>query len=187
MAPPHSLPFRLLFAGRVAREKGVFDLLEIVKEVERKRPGAVRLTICGQSPDLDGLRLKRDELKLTELIDIRGRVEPVQLRQLLIESHAAIVPTRSGFEEGLAMTAIEPVLLGRPIITNPVVPALESLRGAALVARTDDVASYVDEVLALVESPEIYQRLVSACEVLREQFFDPDSSFRATLGKVIPN
>ncbi|WP_339037608.1 glycosyltransferase family 4 protein [Bradyrhizobium symbiodeficiens] len=184
-APPHSLPLRLLYAGRVVRSKGVFDLLEIVAAIERTRPSAVMLRICGDGPDLPELRQMCEDLQLSNLVEIEGRIEPVALRKLLIESHAAIIPTRSDFAEGLAMSAIEPILLGRPIITNPVVPALESLREAAIVAKTNDVASYVDGILALVESPAMYERLVSATATIREQFFDPERSFRTILKRAI--
>lgn len=184
--PLSAVPFRLLFAGRIIREKGIFDLIETIAILERRRPGAVSLCICGDGPELELLKSKRDEFGLSRAIDIRGRVEPEALRQLLIESHAAIIPTRSGFEEGLAMTAVEPILLGRPIITNPVVPALELLQSAAVSAVTDDVMSYVDAILALVDSPEVYERLTRACADLREQFFDSRKSFRAALEKAIP-
>jgi len=186
-APNHCLPFRLMYAGRITRSKGVFDLLQIVKEIDRRRPGAVQLTICGTGPDFEELQRESEKLQLADLVGIKGRVEPEHLRQLLIESHAAIIPTRSDFAEGLAMSAIEPVLLGRPIITSAVVPALESLQDAAIIARTDDVSSYVDGVFTIVESPETYRRLVGACAVLREQFFGPGKSFQDVLGKVIPN
>ncbi|WP_143198392.1 glycosyltransferase family 4 protein [Bradyrhizobium sp. AS23.2] len=186
--PPPSIavPFRLLFAGRMIREKGVFDLLDMIAILERRRPGLVSLCVCGDGPDLELLRLKCDELGLGRAIDIKGRVEPEILRQLLIESHAAIIPTRSGFEEGLAMTAVEPILLGRPIVTNPVVPALELLRSASVSAKTDDVLSYVEAILSLVDSPAVYERLTLACADLREQFFDHGRSFHAALEKAIP-
>lgn len=83
------------------------------------------------------------------------------------------------------MSAIEPVLLGRPVITNPVVPALEILRDACLVAKPDDVLSYADAIVSLVESPELYGQLVAACRRLREMFFDRSQSFRAALEQVV--
>lgn len=178
---PHVLPLKILFAGRITREKGVFDLLEIITLLERRRPGAARLTVCGDGPDLEELRARCKQLHLLHLVDIRGRVEPNSLRDLLQESHAAIVPTRSGFEEGLAMTAVEPILLGRPIIASPVVPALEMLRDASVLAETDNVNSFVEGIWTLVEQPAHYRKLVDACTVLREQFFDPDNSFRSAL------
>jgi glycosyltransferase involved in cell wall biosynthesis len=124
-------------------------------------------------------------MRLGNVVDIRGRVEPNILRQILLESHAAIVPTRSEFAEGMAMTAIEPVLLGRPVITSPVVPALEVLRDACLSAVTDDTSSYAAAIITLAFSRDLYDRLVSSCSTLREIFFDRDQSFEAALMKAI--
>ena len=47
------------------------------------------------------------------------------------------------------MTAAEAILVGRPVITNSVVPALEVLRPACVEARTNDVDSYVAAILKL--------------------------------------
>lgn len=183
--PPNSVPFRLVYAGRITRDKGVFDLLEIMRQVEQKIPGAVTLRICGDGHELGPLLSKCAQLHLDNIVEIKGRVEPNILRQILLESHAAIVPTRSEFAEGMAMTAIEPVLLGRPVITSPVVPALEVLRGACLSAVTDDTSSYAAAIISLVQSRDLYDRLVSSCSSLREVFFDRDQSFHAALTKAI--
>lgn len=188
VSPPPSSEgsFRLIFCGRITRDKGVFDLLEIMKRVDMHLPSQVKLQICGIGPDLERLQFRCKELELGGIVEILGRVEPTRLRELITSSHAAIVPTRSEFPEGLAMSAIEPVLLGRPVITNPVVPAVEVLRDACLVANTDDVLSYVDTVISLVRSPELYRQLASACLRLREAFFDGSKSFGAALEEIIP-
>ena len=183
--PSNRRPFRLLYAGRITREKGVFDLLEIMRQVEQKIPGAVTLQICGDGPELDILRYKCKQAMLGSIVVIRGRVEPDILRQLLLESHAAIVPTRSEFAEGMAMTAIEPVLLGRPVITSPVVPALEVLRDACVPVTTDDTSSYASAIIALVQSMDLYNGLVSSCASLREKFFDRRQSFQTALKRAI--
>jgi glycogen(starch) synthase len=183
--PPNAVPFRLVYAGRITRDKGVFDLLEIMRQVEQEIPGAVTLRICGDGHELGPLQSECEQMRLGNLVEIKGRVEPDILRQILSESHAAIVPTRSEFAEGMAMTAIEPVLLGRPVITSPVVPALEILRDACLSAVTDDTSSYAAAIIALAQSRDLYERLVASCSTLREIFFDRGQSFQAALMKAI--
>jgi glycogen synthase len=183
--PIHDASFRLLYAGRITCAKGVFDLLDIMRQVDEAIPGGATLQICGDGPDLDALRSKCKQMSLDGIIDIKGRVEPDQLRQMLLSSHAAIVPTRSEFAEGMAMTAIEPILVGRPVITSPVVPALELLRDACLAAKTNDTSSYAAAIIDLVRSPDLYATLVSHCADLREQLFDRNRSFRAALMKAV--
>jgi glycogen(starch) synthase len=107
------------------------------------------------------------------------------LLEIHARSHAAIVPTRSSFAEGLAMAAGDAVLSGRPVITNPVVPALELLRPACVAAKTDDVDSYVSGVLKLIGDREYYESLRLACPELSAQFFDREQGLTAVLKRVI--
>jgi glycogen synthase len=176
--------FKLLFAGRIEVNKGVFDLLKIMELIDQRMPGCVTLDVCGDGPELQRLKEEHQRMHLERCISIHGWTSPNDLRRMLIASHASIVPTRSGFAEGMAMTAIEPVLLGRPVITNPVVPALEILRSACLEARTDDPASYADVILSLVSDPQKYLQLHAACYSLRQQFFDSARSSHAALREV---
>jgi hypothetical protein len=83
------------------------------------------------------------------------------------------------------MTAAEAILAGRPLITNPVVPALELLRPACVEARTDDVDSYVEGVLKLIGDREYYESLRRACPELGEQFYDRNLGLTAVLKRAI--
>lgn len=185
-APPPAFgsPLRLLFAGRITAQKGVFDLLRIMRLVEAESPGCTTLDICGDGPDLCELTSQIKTAGLDRIITIRGFTLPADLRKLIVESHVSIVPTRSGFAEGMAMTVIESVLLGRPVITSPVVPALEILRGACVEAKTDDIGSYASAIIQLASDPTKYQELCSTCTELRARFFDRSQSSRAALARV---
>ena len=79
------------------------------------------------------------------------------------------------------MTAAEAILAGRPLITNPVVPALELLRPACVAARTDDVDSHHEAVLKLATDAELYARLCRACPDLRAPFYDRHYGLTAVL------
>jgi glycogen synthase len=184
-APPFSERFKLLFAGRIVANKGVFDLLQIMRIVENRNPGRVTLDICGEGPDLEQLRHECKKLELCDVINIHGWTSPPELRQLLAASHASIVPTRSGFAEGMAMTVIEPVLLGRPVVTNAVVPALEVLRSACLEAETNNPESYAHVIATISRSQELYDRLSAACVPLRNQFFDRSNSLYSALRRAV--
>ncbi|MGE5754300.1 MAG: glycosyltransferase family 4 protein [Planctomycetaceae bacterium] len=184
--PPHDQRnFRIMFIGRVNRIKGVFDILEIARKVEARAPGRVRWEICGSGPDLEELRQRQHAMGLEPIVHIRGWTSLPDLIEVYARSHASIVPTRSSFTEGLAMTAAEAILAGRPLITNPVVPALELLRPACVEARTNDVDSYVEGILKLVDEPNYYDSLCQACPSLQEQFYDRDHGLTAVLRRVI--
>lgn len=184
--PPHDRqPFRIIFAGRIIENKGVFDLLHIAKGVQERAPGRVAWEICGVGPDLDELRKRHRAMNLETVVTIHGWMPPAELRQVIAKSHVSIVPTRSDFAEGMALTAIEAILAGRPVITNPVVPALEILKSACVEARTNDVESYVFAVLNLLGDADRYRELCHSCAPLAEQFYDRHFGFQAMLHRAI--
>lgn len=185
-APPHDQrPFRIMFAGRINENKGVFDLLHIAKAVQDHAPGRVAWEICGVGADLDELRKRQCAMNLETIVTIHGWTAPTEMRQVITRSHLSIVPTRSDFAEGMAMSAIEPILAGRPVITNPVVPALEVLKPACIEAKTNDVESYVLAVLNVLRDANHYRELCNSCPSLAEQFYDRHLGFRAALHRAI--
>jgi glycogen synthase len=184
--PSHSKePFRIMYIGRITRIKGVFDILEMARKIESQLPGRVRWEVCGRGPDLDELRRLQTQMSLAEVVTIRGWTPLSDLQEVYARSHVSIVPTRSNYSEGLAMTAAEAILAGRPVITNPVVPALEVLRPACIEARTNDVDSYVAAILELIDNPSRYRALCDACPALSEQFYDRQQGLTAILKKAI--
>ncbi len=183
--PPFTQPFKLLFAGRIVASKGVFDLLHVMQIADEQNPGRVTLDICGDGPDLEQLRDQCQKMGLNGIVTVHGWKAPFELRRLLIASHASIVPTRSGFAEGMAMTVIEPILLGRPVITNAVVPALEILRSGCVEAETNNLESYARAIATLSSDQQAYDRLRTACVPLRNQFFDASNSLLAGLRRTV--
>ena len=183
--PPHGRPFRIVFAGRAHENKGIFDILEMARIIEKENPGLVVWDLCGSGPDLEELRSRCSSFGLNNTVHIHGHVPPPTMREIIARSHASIVPTKRTFEEGMALSAIEPALANRPVITCSVVPALEILGSAGLEAKTDDVQSYVDRILELTKSPTLYAEMSNACDGIKEQFFDRKKGFAASLQKAI--
>mgnify|MGYP003585077884 CR=1 FL=1 len=184
ITPPIRLadePFQMMFVGRLVREKGVFDIVDMARLIERDHPGLVRWTLCGGGPDLEAVRESVAAAGLTAAVDVRGRVEPADLRRLYPRIHACIVPTRSSFPEGLAMTAVEDVLERRPVVTNKVVPALELVRSAAMEAEPDNAASHAQAVIALATDEALYARLQAATLTEGEAFYDRAQGLAAVL------
>ena len=174
-------PFQVMFIGRVNAHKGVLDIPDMAVRAERLAPGAVRWTVCGRGPALDELRARIAALNLAGVVDARGWTSLEDLKELYAKSHAWIVPTRSGFAEGLAMTAVEAVLAGRPIVSNPIVPALELLAPAAMAARSNDADSHADAVLAMAQDRTLYARLQANTRKLGAQFYDREQGLTAVL------
>jgi len=179
-----SRPFRIFFAGRIERDKGVFDLLESTRKlVEAGRD--VHLDFCGDGTQLANLLDTVEKGNLQGRVSLQGHLDRVALLDLLDQAHIVVVPTRSDFPEGLNQVVIEAILARRPVITSEICPALELVRPAAVEAEADNVESYRRAIERLIDDPELYAKLVQGGNTLRTQFFDPARAWTAKACEMI--
>lgn len=185
--PPRvSSPFRILYAGRIEAEKGVFDLLNAVREL--KAGGYdLRLDFCGEGAALETLQHEISANQLDHSVFTHGHLSRPELTALLDSCHAVVVPTRKAFPEGLNQVVIEAVLARRPVITSDVCPALRLVPDAALEAIPDDEKSYANCIRALIDDPKLMTKLVTAGEGYRDQFFDPVLAWTDKAERLIRN
>ena len=177
--------FNVLFIGRVDRSKGVFDILKMARKANSTVPGRIKWRICGRGPDLAALTEMHQELGLETSVELMGWVSLEELQGIYADTHVCIVPTRSLFAEGLAMTAAEAVLAGRPLVSNPLVPATELLAPACMMAQSNDYESHADAVIELSRNQALYEQLCSACLGLGDEFLDPRQGLRAAVARIL--
>jgi glycosyltransferase involved in cell wall biosynthesis len=178
-------PFRLLFAGRIEDNKGVFDLLRISAALKERCSIPVLIEVCGDGSALGPLRAAVAAGGQGDRITVRGRLERAELLAAYRRAHALIVPTRSTFCEGMPLVCAEAVLCGRPVVTSRVSNALPVLGDAIAVAQPDDVASYAEAVRRIVEEPALYERLRAACPAAAAQFLDRRRSYAAAVAQLV--
>lgn len=101
---------QMVFAGRLDKLKGIDFLIRAwskVKDVELK------LILCGTGPLEDWCKTYVAEHQL-ENIEIKGYVSNQDVKQLLGESEAMILPTQ--WYEGFPMTILEAFSVGTPVL-----------------------------------------------------------------------
>jgi glycogen synthase len=179
-------PFRIFFAGRIELEKGVFDLLNVVRGLcEDGRD--VHLDICGEGGTLPQLRVDVVRLRLENSITIHGHLNRPEMLKLLESAHVVVVPTRSNFPEGLNQVVIEAVLARRPVVTSTVCPALQLVAPAAVEATADSPESYQTSIERLMDEPSFFLERVKAGASLRRTFFDPGNAWTAIAARLMNN
>jgi glycosyltransferase involved in cell wall biosynthesis len=183
--PVSARPFRIVFAGRVERDKGVFDLIEIARRVDGKYPGQTLFDVCGGGSAFEELRTAVEAAGVGHILLLHGRLNRPDLLKIYSQSQVFIVPTKSTFCEGMPMVCAEAVLSGRPLITSPITNATDVLDGAILLAETDDPGSYAEKIGLLLENPQLYEQLRAACPRLREQFYETRNSLTAVIGEAV--
>ena len=168
-APP---PFRVFFAGRIERNKGVFDLLAIAQRFAAEGREDIEFDLCGDGSKLGELREAVQSAGVGGRFRCHGHCDKAKMRAMYESAHAVIAPTTSDFIEGFNKVVAEGVLAGKPVITSTVCPALEYVRDAVVEVPVDDVRAYGDAILRLRDDAALYQLKRQGCAVAGAPFYD---------------
>jgi glycogen(starch) synthase len=184
---PGDRPFRVFYAGRIERDKGVFDLLEIARRFDREGRTEIEFDLCGDGSALADLRAAVAEAGPAVAARFRchGHCNRTTMRRMFAASHVVIVPTQGILIEGFNQVVVEGVLSGRPVITSKACPALEYVTAAAVEVGVDDVRGYGDAILHLCDDPVYYQVKRAACQAAQDQFYDEGRGWAMTLKRVL--
>ncbi len=184
--PVHSSrPFRVMYAGRVEREKGVFDLLAVAEQLERETPGGYEWSICGTGSAMPELTSLVREKGLEGVFTLRGRMNHDEMAQMYGWCHIVVVPTTSQFAEGLNKVVVEGVLAGRPVITSFVCAASEFVNEAIMTVPPDHPEVYVEAIRHLSEDAYLYEFKCRACRFLQDQFYDRSYAWSTALDRIL--
>lgn len=104
---------RVLFVGRLEKEKGVHILLEAMKIVLQRMPSA-QLLIAGNGSYRQVLEALTERLGLTESVSFLGWLGSEEIQRLYCKARVLVLPSIWG--EGLGMVLVEAGLMGRPVI-----------------------------------------------------------------------
>ncbi|MGB3532341.1 MAG: glycosyltransferase [Microcoleaceae cyanobacterium] len=183
----HHSPFRVLFAGRIEENKGVFDILEVAKNFKKEGIKNIIFDICGVGSALEKLKQEVKAAGLDSTFVCHGFCNREKMLPLFEQASILVVPTKKDFIEGFNKVVVEGILSSRPVVSSAVCPALFYLKDAVIEVEPDDIKGYGDAILKLYSNPDFYQQKVQACVDLQEQFYDPKNSFGNALKLVLLN
>lgn len=111
---------RFLFIGRVMKEKGIDELLEVAVRLKRDDED-IDVEIVGSFEDHYEKKIK--ELDETGIIKYHGYQNDV--KPFIKQAHCFVLPS---YHEGMANTLLESAAMGRPLITSNIHGCLESVK-----------------------------------------------------------
>lgn len=106
----------VMFAGRIDREKGLFDLVECGRYICSKRSD-VFFIVAGNGRDLNRLRRKTRKVGLQDRFIFLGQVDKNQLVKLYQNAAIFVLPS---YHEGLPGVLLEAMSCGLPIVATDV-------------------------------------------------------------------
>lgn len=104
----------LLAVGRLSEEKGHICLVHAFARLLQAGVNA-RLVLAGDGPLRGIIERRCIDLGIADRVRITGWVSGDQVRQLLLESRALVLPS---FAEGLPVVLMESLALGRPVVSS---------------------------------------------------------------------
>jgi glycosyltransferase involved in cell wall biosynthesis len=129
-----------VFCGRLAAQKGIFELTEAFARLRAEAPRA-RLRFVGDGPDRVALERRVALLGAGDAIEFTGWVARERVEEHLADAWAAVAPTRG--PEPLGLVALEAIVRGVPVVATRAGGFLETVdegRSGLLVADGDRAA-----------------------------------------------
>jgi len=147
----------LVHIGRVAHEKNIAFLLDVLHEVCRVVPD-VLLVIAGEGPALVSLRRKALELGLERNVRFLGYLTRGQALSDCYCAGDAFIFASATETQGLVL--LEAMTLGVPVVSTAVMGTRDILaagKGALVAGKT--VTDFADKVIRLLGDPRLRERL----------------------------
>ena len=109
-------PLRLVFVGRLDREKGLYETLQALRLAHELGVDA-RLTIAGEGPEEARLKRYAQALGIASRVSFAGGVFGADKVDLFAQAEVFILPS---YSEGLPYALLEAMAAGIPVIATPV-------------------------------------------------------------------
>jgi len=107
---------KLLFLGLISKNKGIFDLIDVLATNKESFQNRLCLSIGGNG-ETDKLRKEINDKKLGEMVEYLGWVTQDKKNNCLQQTDVYILPS---YNEGLPISILEAMSYGKPIISTNV-------------------------------------------------------------------
>lgn len=105
-----------LFLGLICKEKGIFDLLQVIREKREKYVGKIRFVIGGNG-DVEKLKSFIQSYNLFEIVEFVGWISNIEKATWFQKADVYILPS---YNEGLPISILEAMSYGHPVISTDV-------------------------------------------------------------------
>lgn len=115
---PHSMTPEIptfAYAGRIERDKGVWDLVSAAETLQRQSENPFVVKVAGTGGESSDLQKYITENNL-HCVTLLGHIKPSEVLDLYLNSSAVVGPSRS--PEGFGRFILESISVGKPIIAT---------------------------------------------------------------------
>ena len=154
-------PLRLVYVGRIAREKGLYETLQGMR-IAREMGIDSHLVLGGDGPEAAGLARSVRMLGLSGRVTFVGPVFGDQKVKLLASADVAILPS---YAEGLPYALLESMAAGIPVLATPVgaIPDVVTHGIHGLLVKPRDGMAIAEAIASLARDRERLSWMSRAC------------------------
>ena len=165
-----------LYVGRVAHEKNLPLLLQMMQLLQQRHPELL-LLIAGEGPALPGLQRQAAKLGLQQRVQFVGYLDR---RHGLVDCyHAADVFVFPSVTETQGLVLLEALACGKPVVAVPAMGAAEIvLAGKGAVPVEANPAAFANAVSRLLAMPGIHGQMAQQARLWADEWSDRATAAR---------
>lgn len=141
--PKEPKRYDAVLLGRLHEHKGIFDLPEIWRRVNARRPGA-RLLVIGEGPHRERMRSMFQTEGLAGQVEFTGGVSETRKNELVRQARVGL---SLSFEEGWGLSINEFLAAGLPVVAYDLPIFAHVFPGQLDLVRPGDRAGFADKLL----------------------------------------
>ena len=110
--PDESEPIRLVFVGRIMKEKGIDELLYAAEKIKQEFPKVIFELVGSYEDDYKELIEEKEKAGIVKFTDYQKIIHPFYKR-----ASAAVMPS---YHEGMSNVVLEAAATGRPVLASDI-------------------------------------------------------------------
>ncbi len=149
--------FTLLFLGLLGKNKGIYDLLECIRDHKVEFQGKLKLYIGGNG-EIEHVKQLIKEYGIADIVIFEGWVSGDKKIELLNKSDAYILPS---YKEGLPISILEAMSYEMPIISTPVggIPEIVSNGENGYLVEPGNKEDIYKAIISLLNNTDLRNRM----------------------------
>lgn len=147
----------LLFLGLLGKNKGIYDLLECIRDHKEEFQGNLKLYIGGNG-EIEHVKQLIKDYGIADIAIFEGWVSGDKKIELLNKSDAYILPS---YKEGLPISILEAMSYGMPIISTPVggIPEIVSNGENGYLVEPGNKEDIYKAIISLLNNTDLRKRM----------------------------
>jgi glycosyltransferase involved in cell wall biosynthesis len=177
--PEENDQIRFLFIGRIMKEKGIDEILEVATRIKKENDNIVFDIVGPEEGNYHNLLKRMDECGIINYYGYQKDVKPY-----IKQSHCFILPS---YHEGMSNTLLESGAMGRPIITSDIPGCRETVNNSSgYLVKVKDSNDLYNKINSFISTPydEKLRMSVNSRKHI-ESVFDKKIVVRETLREIM--